>query len=90
MRAPHGTPKEMLYLELGCLPFREKIRLRRLNFLHYILNEDDKSLIHKFFQAQLKKSNKKDWVSQIKKDLKDLEMDGQSFEDIKRIKTRWG
>ena len=48
LNAPHGTPKEMLYLELGCLPFREKIRMRGLNFLHYIFNEDDNSLIHKF------------------------------------------
>ena len=45
LKAPKGTPKEMLYLELGCIPFREMIRERRMGFLHYILNEDKKSLI---------------------------------------------
>ena len=32
--APKGTPKEMFYLELGIIPFRDIIRARRLNFLH--------------------------------------------------------
>ena len=26
LRAPKATPKEMLYLELGCVPFRELVR----------------------------------------------------------------
>ena len=51
LKAPKGTPKEMLYLELGCIPFREMIRERRMGFLHYILNEDKKSLINRFFEA---------------------------------------
>ena len=38
LKAPKSTPKEMLFLELGLVPFREIIRKRRLGFLHYILN----------------------------------------------------
>ena len=45
LEAPKGTPKEMLFLELGCIPFREIIREKRLGYLHYILNEDKKSKI---------------------------------------------
>ena len=30
LQAPRSTPKEMLYLELGCIPFRELIRKRRI------------------------------------------------------------
>ena len=37
LNAPRSTPKEMLYLETGCVPFREIIRKRRILFLHYIL-----------------------------------------------------
>ena len=54
LHAPMGTPKEMLFLELGCIPFREIIRQRRLYFLYYILNEDSNSLVHGFFQTQMK------------------------------------
>ena len=34
LKAPKSTPKEMFFLELGLVPFREMIRQRRLNFLH--------------------------------------------------------
>ena len=42
LKAPTATPKEMLHLELGCMPFRYTIQRRRLSFLHYLLNEDSK------------------------------------------------
>ena len=38
--APKFTPKEMLFLELGCLPLRDVIRKRRLSFLSYILKQN--------------------------------------------------
>ena len=65
--APKCTPKEMLYLELGCIPFRDIIRKRRLLFLHYILNEREDSLIQKVFQSQLKNRTKKDWIASVLK-----------------------
>ena len=64
LQAPRSTPKEMLYLELGCIPFRELIRKRRIAFLHYILNESEDSLLYKFFKTQLATKKKSDWVSQ--------------------------
>ena len=33
LECPMSTPKEMLYLELGVLPLRYIIKMRRLNFL---------------------------------------------------------
>ena len=33
LKAPKSTPKEMLFLELGLVPFREIIRQRRFGFL---------------------------------------------------------
>jgi hypothetical protein len=67
LKAPKGTPKEMLYLELGCIPFREMIRERRMGFLHYILNEDKKSLINRFFEALVKMEIKRIGVTQFLK-----------------------
>ena len=85
LKAPKGTPIEMFYLELGCLPLRQIIREKRLSFLHYILNEDTKSLIHKFFKAQLKKRTNKDWITTIIEDLEELEIN-LSFEEIRKMK----
>ena len=76
----------MLYLELGCIPFREMIRERRMGFLHYILNEDRKSLINRFVEAQLKKGNKKDWCKIVSEDFKYLDMENLDFEMIRKIK----
>ena len=39
LKKNESTPKEMLHLELGLVPFREIIRRRRLGFLYYILHE---------------------------------------------------
>ena len=52
--AHRKTPSEMLYLELGVTPIRHIVMARRLMFYHYILNEDPKSLIHRFYQSQCK------------------------------------
>ena len=86
LKAPKGTPKEMLYLELGCISFREMIRERRMGFLHYILNEDKKSMINRFFEAQVKNGNKKDWCKTVSEDLKYLDMENLDFEMIRRMK----
>ena len=52
LKAPKSTPKEMLFLELGVVPFREIIRQRRLGFLFYILHENQGYMIHRFFESQ--------------------------------------
>ena len=88
LRAPKGTPKEMIYLELGIIPFRDIIRSRRLNFLHTILNEKSNSLMSKFFNAQLKYKTKRDWVSLVLEDLVYLELQQLDFEKIKVMKKQ--
>ena len=75
LKAPKSTPKEMLYLELGCTRFRDIIRKRRLSFLHYILNEPSDSLVNRFFEVQIRTRKSKDWVTTV---LKDLELLGIS------------
>ena len=46
---PTSAPTPSLYLELGCIPIRFLIRARRLMYLHYILNRDEKELVLKVF-----------------------------------------
>ena len=86
--APKGTPKEMFYLELGIIPFRDIIRARRLNFLHTILNEESNSLVSRFFKAQLEYKSKKDWVSTVLEDLEYLELENFGLEGIKIMKKQ--
>ena len=86
LKAPKGTPKEMLYLELGILPFRDIIIGRRMLFLHTILNEDQNSLIYKFFKTQCKYKTRRDWVTTIEKDLEYLELNSLKFEGIRNMK----
>ena len=62
--------KEMLYLELNCLPIRCIIMSRRLNLLSSILSEDKSSLMFRFLQAQLKNPTKNDWGQTVISDLK--------------------
>ena len=82
---PKTTPKEMYYLELGVLPFRDVMRKKRLSFLQYILNENQDSMIYRFLQSQLKSSNPKDWIQTVSEDIKELKMNVTTA-DIKEIR----
>ena len=86
---PISTPKEMIYLELVLIPFREIIRQRRLNFLHYILTQDEDTIIYKVFQKQNQERHKKDWVSSVVMDLDEIRLN-VTFEEIKKTsKMTW-
>ena len=41
LKTPFSVPTEALYLELGCLNIGTIIKARRLNFLHYLLNQSE-------------------------------------------------
>ena len=81
---PVSCPKEMLYLETGCLPVSYMIVIRRLMYLHYILHEDESSLIYKFFQSQLRTPLKGDWVLEVQKNLSEYKI-STTFEEIKKM-----
>ena len=74
LECPCTTPREMLYLELGVTPIRYIIMSRRMMFYHYILNEDSKSLIHRFYLVQSRKPVKNDWSLTVKENLKTLKI----------------
>ena len=56
---------------------------RRLNFLHYILCEEEDTLLRKFFEAQCAHPIKGDWVTTVRKDLESVEI-RMTFEEIRR------
>ena len=57
---------------------------RRLNFLWYILHEDEESLIKMFLQAQLKSPVHGDWGQSCYKDLEDLDI-SLTISDVERM-----
>ena len=85
LRSPKSTPKEMLFLELGCVPLRDIIRKRRISFLHHILNEDKDSMIFKFLETQMNSRRPKDWITQVLKDIDYLELN-LNLDDVKEMK----
>ena len=76
------TPLELLYSEIGCIPIRFILKSRRVNFLHYILNDKEESLLSNIFRAQCDNPVKGDWVTTVQNDLKELELYIR-FEQIK-------
>ena len=98
LECPSSTPKEMLYLELNCLPIRFIIMSRRLNYLSTILKENEDSLLFKFFQAQLKTPTKNDWALTVQKDMEYLDinvpmseiskMSGEKFSNAVKMAIR--
>ena len=72
LETPCTTPREMLYLELGVVPIRYIVMSRRLMFYHYILNQENDSLLYKFFKLQKSKSVRGDWCLTVQEDLESL------------------
>ena len=69
-----STPREALYLESGNIPIRFVLMSRRLNFLHYMLNEDEDSLIRSVLIAQIENPTNGDWITTALEDLKTLDI----------------
>ena len=67
-----SCPKEALFLESGVLPIGVIIKAKRLNFLHYLVKEEESSMLSKFFFAQWKYGVKNDWTNQIRIDCEDF------------------
>ena len=82
--APKSTPKELLYLESGSLPIRYILISRRLNFLWYILNQNDDSMLTEFLRAQCENPVKGDWILTVMDDLKELDIK-ENLDDIREI-----
>ena len=89
LETPSTTPIPAIYLELGCMPLSFHLKHKRLMFLHYILQEDENSLISRIFWTQVNKPIKNDWAVLIREDLNELNI-SESFQQIKRYsKNKW-
>ena len=62
------TPLEYLYLETGCIPIRNIVSSRRLNYLHNILTKDKSEMIHRVYEGQKQNKSEGDWIGLFRKD----------------------
>ena len=84
LKTTKGCPINQLYTELGQIPARFDIIKLKLNFLKYILHQEQNSLIFKVFQLQLENPKKGDWASSCIQNLKDLDVN-MSLREIKEM-----
>ena len=78
-------PRAIMYLDLGVCPARFIIKKYKLNFLHYILNQPEESLMKTFFEAQMNHPSKGDWVSEMKNLIIEWKV-ANTFEEVRAIK----
>ena len=61
-----------MMLELGVIPVRYVVMQKRMQFLHYILQESKESMLRKVFNALKDDSRKGDFVNLSNQDKKEL------------------
>ena len=75
LQVGNSVPTAMLHLELGTLPIRFILTTRRLIFLHYILQENEESLLFSFLLAQMEDPKDGDWWLTVKNEIEELKLD---------------
>ena len=84
-----NASRAFMQLELGVIPVKFVVMQKRMNFLHYILNEDINSMIRQVFDALREDSRKGDFISLTKKDKIDLQIDKTDEEIADMTKGTW-
>ena len=82
LQAPISTPEEAFFLELGIMPISVTIKARRIKYLHYLINLEDKEMLYQFFIVQWNNPTKGDWTETVKVDMADFEIP-INFESLK-------
>ena len=93
-----SCPKEALHLESGTISVGTLIKSRRIKYLHYLVKENQASMLSQVFHAQLNHEVKNDWTEQIRTDLHDFgipfDLDyiksksDYSFKNLVKVKAR--
>ena len=74
LKTERGCPIYLLYLESGHIPARFYIKRTKLVFFHYILTQNEDSLLYQFLMAQKKEPKPGDWYSEIQDIMKDFKI----------------
>ena len=78
------TPLEILYLETGSLPIKFIISLRRLLYLHTIVNRNDDELTKKVYNTQKECPTKGDFCELVREDLRLIGLEEDSISNYSK------
>ena len=79
------VPLHLMYLELGQVPARYQVKRFKLNYLQYILQQKENSLLYKMLLAQKQNPVRNDWFSGVSQLLEEWEI-YYSLEQIRNMK----
>ena len=85
LEVPISVPKEGIYIEMGKMPVKYVIRIRRLMYWWHLVNLNSKEVLQKVYSAQKLNSSKGDWVVQLETDKKELKLN-ITDEELKNYK----
>ena len=68
-------PTKILYLELGQIPIKSVIAVRRILYLHNILKRHKSELIRRVYCAMKNNTTKGDWIELVENDMKEINLD---------------
>ena len=68
------APSELLYLETGCLSLLDIDTVRRLIYLHSILQRPETEIVRKVFFEQKKNPCRGDWITIVEADIVQLQI----------------
>ena len=84
LNAHSKTAKEALYLELGIVPLRYHVSMRRFMFLWHVLRRGSNELINKVYSAQKCEVTKGDWAKIIEDEKKKYNVT-ETYEQILKM-----
>ena len=73
--AQSKVPTEMFYLELGQIPIKSVIAVRRILYLHNIFKRHKTELIRRVYCAMKNETAKGDCIELVANDMKDINLD---------------
>ena len=81
---PQTTPTAAFYLETGSLSIGTLLKVKRINYLHYLVNLDKSEMLSKFFLAQWESPVALDWTLEVQKNLTEFGL-STDLEEIKKM-----
>ena len=71
---PSSAPRVGMYVECGKIPIRHLVKMRRIMYFWHIIHQDRNELLFKFLEAQELSISSNDWISQVRKDLLEIQL----------------
>ena len=78
------VPLHIMYLDLGQVPARYQVKRYKVNYLQYLLQQDETSLLYRMLRAQQENPVRGDWFSETRTILSELNIQ-ISIEDIRSM-----